>query len=486
MAVINIIDFGADPSGVNDSLGPIQQACESLQEGDTLLIPPGEFRNLQSIAGSSESDTVNIGVDNVVVTGGGCLHGIGFVVAGSYGELAPIISENRKSITTSPSNVPAPGAYVQVLSGTNAFAPEARDYQGGSRSPSSDILYDVRFSEFATVLHVNAQSFSTTADLTFAGHLFGAGEPTFRQVRFRWGVRFRGLKFNMSGSKFFRTLQFRFAKDCAVEDCEFIASATPGRHIMAGDCLRLEIVRNLSRRSPSKDARGSSWNSFLIGGGCQDVVFGSNRVEGDWQAIDFTSYCDENLEQSGNEISNWRSTERIKIHDNYFANCHDGITTHPGTYFAQIERNDVRASGTGARVRSRFNTIQNNRFEARRSSLTMASFFHQSLITGNVLVRDGNYPDDRWAAFTLMFSSREVLSDNKIEGVLFASNLAIDRLRDEKSLAVDAYHSGLETEVARNDFSKVKLRESDVRFVANNFDSLPVRVSDHVNGLTFM
>lgn len=52
MATVNVLDFGADPNGVDDST---EAFCQALKAGDVVLAPAGRYRLNGAIVGTADA-----------------------------------------------------------------------------------------------------------------------------------------------------------------------------------------------------------------------------------------------------------------------------------------------------------------------------------------------------------------------------------------------------------------------------------------------
>lgn len=494
MNQVDVTQFGADPVGQKDSFDSVQAAAATLREGDTLYFPPGTYWTRPRPANVKES-FVSINQDNVSIIGPATLKNFMFNVSGTAGELhrvsKVIAAEGAAQLPEA--NQLNVGDYVQLLSARNAYSESAGGDQAGSRSPSSDILYPVRFSEFTQVRSVSERAIHFNQGLLFDQYDSARDVPAedlaapaseLRRIQFISGIRISDLTFDMSGHRYFRTLRLRFTRDCEIESCTFIATDAPGRHLYAGDCIETQFTGNHSRRRPGADARGSSWNSFLFTAGCQDSLFANNRIQGDWQSVDFTSFGERDFGELESELSTWRTTQVMQISDNAFSDCNDGITTHPGTYWASIRGNTVRNSTNGARVRSRRNLVASNVFETFRTGVTLSSFFNESNIYGNTLSRMQKPEEKRpWYGLLILLTSQEVMTNNAIDRVLVTSNLFVDSYRESNSHAVFAFHDQRISERAKASFAEVSASRCDIVMAANQYGSLPITLMRDVHGI---
>lgn len=499
MTIVDVTAFGADRSGRTDSFFAVEQAARSLQPGDVLWFPPGTYWTAPRSAMQREH-FITIGTSDVTVEGPATLLNFMFNVAGTFGARVSFRLERgdrrEARLLAEPGSGLAAGAWLQLLSATNAYSEQAGDDQGGSVSPSSDVLYAVRFAEFVSVDRVEGDAIIAASSPRFDQYgqadevgpdaELAAQAPELRAATFVERVRFSALRFDMTEHRYFRTLRFRTARGCSVSDCEFIAGELPGRHITAGDTLDLTVSHNRSRRRPAPEARGSSWNSFVFGAGCQRVEFVGNTVLGDWQAVDFTSYGDPDFDETEAEGSSWRSAQEIRIHNNNLTDCHDGITTHPGVFDVEITGNTVRASSNGARVRSRRNVILGNVLETERSGITFSSFFNDTVVVSNRISRDRtSAAGAEWTGMTFLLTSQEVMTDNAVSNVLVATNTMGDARALPTSTGIRVYHDRAISAAARGRFERFRENSCNVLLVDNMTGGLPVNVDEDCRGFRF-
>lgn len=492
MAIVDVTEYGADPAGQLDSLAAVQTAAAALSAGDTLLFPPGRYWTRPKSATQMEN-FVTIATNDVFVTGPATVSNFMFNVAGSYGSTLTLLPGQSHSDTidvASDVNTVSPGQYVQLRSAVNAYSAAAASFQGGSRSPATGKLYPVRFSEIHRVREVKNHKLWLEDDLLFPEYGDArkdpdraADVPELIELQMVARVHFSDLEFDMTEHRYFRTIRFRTARDCSVSRCTFRASDSPGRHINATDSLGIKLHRIQSSRNPSSDARGSSWNSFVFGAGCQDIEISECRVFGDWQAIDFTSYGDPDFGAEGSTESHWRTTQLIKVTDCLFTNCHDAITTHPGTYAATIRHNRVRGSTNGIRLRSRDNIVFSNTLETLRTGITMSAFFNDSHIRGNVIRRAPRSDARRgWDGILLLLTSQEAMTNNAIDNVQVESNVIVDSRQASTSSALRAMHDRNIAQTMTAAFDAIRSNSCSIAWTRNS-SSLPVSIGPHVHGI---
>lgn len=481
MSVIDVCTYGADNSGRTCSFDAVREAVAELKEGDTLFFPFGKYLGLQR-------QPIEITTSNIRIVGPAVLRGLMFSVQGACSPAYGVQDCGAKWVKLEDSNKLADSEMIQLFSSCNSFTDQVANYQSGSASPSSGILYDVRFSEIVQVGRRRGDSIDVDSDIIFPA--YSAADFDKERVKSSWRalvpvakIVFENLTFDMRGLKYFRSLQFNITSDCVVSSCEFIAEELPGRHVMARDSLRLRVENNLSRRSPSIDAKGSSWNSFLFGAGCQECSFEHNRVYGDWQAIDFTSFSDGEIEDANGIVFSWHTTQRIRIADNFFSNCHDGLTTHPGTYFASILNNSIVASSTGGRIRSRYNLVSGNQFNTKLFGLVFSSYFNDSLVHGNIFGLANWMDTSKWAGIGFLMTSQETFLGSPVKNVMITGNQFVPTKRERNIRAIEASHQATVRPDMEEVVSKSMGVEHDIVFITNMFNNLKSEIEPLVHGL---
>lgn len=493
---LNVCDFGATGDGVSDDLVAVQSAAGQLQPGDTLYFPDGRYLSRGTRPANPE-DFVEITTSDVTIEGPGTLVQFMFYVHGKAEPLRPLVeagppARDDRLVSTDPHGL-QPGDYVQLLSQINSYTPDASPFQLGSRSPSSNDLFGVRFTEIQRVAVTQSPTeaifFGKTLYPGYRGDTDGLREPMaaiesaqYRKLFFVENVTFRRLTFENTSIKSFRGIVARFSRGLTIEACHFRAGALPGFHLRATDSLEIRVRHCNSSRRP-EGARGASWNSFIIGGGCQDASFTDNRMTGEWQAIDFTGYLLPNDIGYSDQGTGWSTVQHMTVRDNTFYNCKEATTTHPGTAYFTFSGNEAIGGLTGVRVRSYHNQITNNRLENERTGIALSSFVSCSTIRGNTLrSRPSTTHEGPWIGVHYISTENETMTSNALREVFVTDNVISCVDNHPQSTGVWLSHWLPKSPDFRLFTQKVKIRKSQVNISRNNFTGCSILISRWING----
>ena len=470
--------YGVDPTGATDSTAGIRRALADTPAGGTLHFPKGTYSG-QAIAPTSEADYIVVDKP-VTITGdvGTVLQDVRLYIKGAFDApvyLGAAAAEGDQTITTAAAHGWSPGDYVQVLSQYNAYTEDAGAYQLGSVNPTYGTTPVCQVSEIHRVAATPSTTSARFLDLLMYGGYTTSSAPTpipgvtgaqARRIKPVKGVRITGLTFE-NRVQGYRCILARGAADLVFEDCSFYSQDNSGFAFRIFDTYNL-VVRGCRFEKRTETFSGSSWNSVIIGGGCTDVTFTGCTVTGEAQALDISPNAGVGFEADpGGTLTEYRSTQRIRLLGNTFLNCSDGATTHPGTMDVLIAGNHVTGGSTGFRVRSRRAQILSNDIQTSRRGVALSAFITQATVYGNHFLQltsskyVGFYAGVEYAA-----ASSEILSDNRAQLDISSNVFTVVKVAGTSNYAVMTGHSEPSSStVALTD--EWRNRRSDI-VVANN------------------
>lgn len=495
--VVNVLDYGAVADGETDCLAPVQAAAADLKPGDTLYFPPGRYVSSGNRPGVLEHH-VEITAPHVTVAGPGTLVKFMFYVHGQVEETVELVEAGAPSlddrlVSREPHGLQR-GDFVQLLSQINCYATDAGEWQLGSRAPVSNQQFYVRFSEIQRVAEVPTPRVAVFNGKVlypgYRGDLEGITEPIpgvtsaeFRRMNFLEGVTFRGLTFENNSVRSFRSIIARACRQLLIDSCHFEAAEQPGFHLRATDCLELR-VRGCSSVRRTVGGKGASWNSFIIGGGCQDVSFVDNRLTGEWQAIDFTGDLLPSDVGYIDQKTAWSTVQHMSVRNNKFVNCNNATTTHPGTAHFTFTGNEVVGGWTGVRVRSPYNLVANNAIDSERAGVALSSFVSHTTIRGNAMRhRPSTSKGGPWIGVHYVATGNETMTDNAPRRFVVSGNEfhCLDGVTH--SAGVHLGHWKPKSEKFRLFTPRVRMELSDITVDRNSFRGCSVVVGPWINGV---
>lgn len=494
--VLNVLDYGAVGDGETDCLAAVQAAAADLMPGDTLYFPAGRFVSSGNRPGVREHH-VEITTPHVTITGPGTLVKFMFYLHGDVEETAELREAGAPAlddrlVSREPHGLKR-GDFVQLLSQINCYATDAGEWQLGSRAPVSNQQFYVRFSEIQRVAEVPTPRVAVFNGKVlypgYRGDLEGITEPIpgvdgaeFRRMNFLEGVTFRGLTFENNTVRSFRSIIARVCRRLLIESCHFEAAEQPGFHLRATDCLELR-VRGCSSIRRTVGGKGASWNSFIVGGGCQDISFVGNRLTGEWQAIDFTGDLLPSDVGYTDQKTAWSTVQHMAVRNNKFFNCNNATTTHPGTAHFTFTGNEVVGGWTGVRVRSPYNLVANNAIDTERAGVALSSFVSHTTIRGNAMRhRPSTSKGGPWIGVHYVATGNETMTDNAPRRFVVSGNEFQCLDGSPQSAGIHLGHWKPKSEKFRLFTARVRLRWSDITLERNSFRGCSVVIGPWVNG----
>lgn len=485
--------YAVDPTGSIDSTEGIKQAVTDTPPGGVLHFPRGTYAGTNT-SPTSEKDFVVIekpmtitGDTNVV------LKNIRFYIKGTFEDplyLGAPANEGDQTIKTNTPHRWGAGDYIQVLSQYNTYTEDAGEYQLGSVNPTTGRTPVCQTSEIHKV-----SSAPTTTDVKFIDLLIHGGYRTTpaptnplpgvngaqaRRIRTVKNVIFRGLTFENTATNY-RCILVRGASDFTINDCAFHSNDNTGFALRIFDTYNV-VVKNSRFEKRLGSFTGSSWNSVIFGGGCTDVTFKGCTVNGEAQAVDVSPNVGIGSQDPGGTLTEYRTAQRVHIVDNWFINCSDAATTHPGTADTLISGNHVSGGSTGFRVRSKRTTVSDNHILTARVGVSLSSFISGTVISGNTLT---HCPSTAYPGFYTgvghQILSSEIISDNRLTVDISGNTITV-------SPGSTTYNYALSTSMVEPKASNItvtdewKNRLSFITFQNNQVRGCGVVISDITNG----
>jgi len=498
--VVSVKDFGAVGDGINNDRPAIAAAVAYLNTvGGTLYFPAGTYYS-PYLTHTTNANWIEITRSDVCLLGEGnaTLQNILFYVHGSAGSEQLVgatgFTRGDYQVNTASAHGLAKDDYIQALSGINSYSTDAGSWQLGSRNPTFNTLSEVRFGEIHRIASVDS---TTTATLytsiiypNYKNNTTGQLEPiagvtgaTIRKITPIKNVAFRNLSFEC-GANAFRNIGIRYAAGVLFDNCQFnTTSGSDGRHVWSTDAIDLNFKGCKSVRQPT-GASGSSWNSFLIGGGCQHVTFFDCYFYKGQQHIDFSNNrYDTDI---GNDGITSVTAQNLVVNSCTFVDCSDGFTTHPGTYNLTAVGNTFDGCNTGIRVRSRRSLISGNNITISRTGLVLSAFYEDTLISNNNITQATNTSNEQFVGIQLITLSSEIMNNNDFQNVViqgnmirrYGSNAASDGILLNRSTAANPSFT-LDTNA-----EKVKI--SNIVVCDNRLYNCSIRVDAFTNGVCIL
>jgi hypothetical protein len=434
--VVNVKDFGAVGDGVADDREAIRNAVHRINAvGGILFFPTGNYYTPYQTH-TIDSNWIEITKSDIEIIGEGSviLQNILFYIHGQYGSEQIVgasgFTSGDFSINTSVAHNLATNDYVQLLSGINSYSTDAGDWQLGSRNPTTNILSDVRFGEIHKIAKVDSSTLATLYTSViypnYKNNILGQSDPisgvtgaTIRKLTPIQNVTIKNLVFE-SGANSFRNIGIRCAANVIIDNCQFnTTSGNDGRHVFATDSINLSFLNCKSIRYP-EGASGSSWNSFIIGGGCQNISFDNCYFARGQQHIDVTN--NKLANDIGYDNVNNITSQIISITNSLFVNCSDGFTTHPGTFNLTAVGNTFENCNTAIRVRSRRNIITGNNVRTIRTGFAFTAFYEDTLVANNNITQSLTPTDEQCIGISFNTLSTEIMNNNDFENLIIQNN----------------------------------------------------------------
>lgn len=499
--VINVKDYGAIGDGVADDLPAIRAAVAAAPAGSTVLFPPGTYTTPYSADSALEANYLVIDKNGTTLSaspGSVILENFLIYLKGSYGTPVNIgatpVNTGDRTVTTATAHGVGVGQYVQLLSTVNPYTSDAGSWQMGSANPTSGALPECRFAEIHRVSAAPDTTTLTLNDMVIypgyknnvTGQAFPVAGVTSAQVRklsMLSGVTVQGLTFRNTTTTSFRGIIARACEGLTFEDVRFVAGSLPGAHFKATDCFNTNFVRCSSLRR-IEGISGSAWNSFFIGGGCQETTFSGCDFIGEGQAIDFTPNCF--ITDVGyNSVTEYLTCQVMRVENSRFTNCSDAFTSHPATYLFEALGNTINGGSTGIRARSLVSIIRGNTILTSRAGISLSSFISGSTVSDNDIRQlSSSAYAAFWIGIDYSATSSEVMSNNQPRTVYIADNRIIRAGTAYVANAGISFGHSAPTFAGFVGFDDaLKARLSDIVISRNHFHGCSINLNQWINGV---
>lgn len=506
---VSIKLFGAQGDGVTDDFNAVQDAVDFAPSmgGMVITFPDGVYyttpKSLSSISNCIlvEKDNIRFVSENKHKAE---LRNFLILARGQYGSKFNISQDITESglgsIGTATAHDFSEGSYIQLLSSINPYSSDAGDWQGGSTNPTKLEKPNAIFSEIHKIASTGTNSLELIDTVIFPVYtkdttgqsdtISGIDGAYVREIVPVQGFECVGLHFHQELESF-DGINIQLAAGGGIYGCKFTCvNDTSGIHVRVEESFDMGFEENLEYRQIGDGAGGSSWNSFIIGGGCQNITIRSNKVRGGWQVFDVTPLLSQSL-LFGNTRDHgtddlFMTPSKIDVSDNEAYDVSEIFTTHPASYFVNVSNNTVENSSNGVRLRSRKNVVVGNNFRTYRSGIALSSFYEDTLITGNVLNHMPDVDGLIWVGVAIVPMSSETMNTNDLKNVRVAGNTfnAVDS--NVLRIGVDIRHTGNGTppNPSFTEFTdSIKTGISHVVVEDNTFNNCNVRMGSFINGV---
>lgn len=512
---VSVKDFGAVGDGVTDDWAAIKAAVDYVnQVGGTLYFPPGHYKSPR-LPVDEISSWIVIDKNDVTLKaasrGSVTLENIMILVRGSYGNkfrVSSTVTSGQKTITTASPNNFTKRSYIQLLSSTNPYSPDAGEWQGGSTNPSTNIRPECIFAETHKVNSIiNNVSFSIHDEVLFPVYFpdnTGLDNPVtgldgayVREVFPVENCVIDGFRFVRSGgTSSYRGIAFQRTVGGGVYNCDFVTD--DGK---AGFCIRTEEAVGFTLngctefRSP-EGASGSSWNSIIIGGGSQNINIDSNSFTGGQQIVDVTPAQDSVLlfgesRNHGPEGVFYVTCNNIKVTNNTFTGgTGNAFTSHPAVYKITLTGNQIEGGTTGIGLRSRGNVVVGNNIRTLQVGIDFSSFYDQTVVSSNRIQQMFGESITYWTGISISPLSSETMNNNATDGFVVSGNL-ISAIK-KKVPVIRGFHirhsnDGVPNSPSFTEFTNtIKTGLSNVVVSGNQFNNCGVSLERYVNGVSIV
>ncbi|WP_404321140.1 hypothetical protein [Arthrobacter luteolus] len=241
-------------------------------------------------------------------------------------------------------------------------------------------------------------------------------------------VSFSGLNFTSTGRSF-RQIVGRACANLTFTQCSWSAGDLPGMHVKLTDSLNTLFTRCKATRHAREVGSGSSWNSFMVGGGCHKATFDNCDFVGEMQTIDFTpNLFDTSADPGFNSLTSASTIQYMKITNCTFTACNDAGTSHPGSHYFEYLNNRIIGGSTGVRARSRTNIIKGNTIYTSRAGVALSAFCSNTTVEGNECVQipsSAGILDSFYTGISYSGVSSEINNGNFVENLTINGNRVV-------------------------------------------------------------
>mgnify|MGYP002759335548 CR=1 FL=1 len=498
---VDVTNYGADPTGVQDSKPAVLAAIKAAPVGGTIFFPEGVYWTPwvdPQVAGT------HIDVSKKLkFVGPARLRNFVFYIHGSVDYPKPLIAaanEGDKRISVAASGWKA-GDYVQVLSQYNVYTADAGGYQGGSVNPTNGTQTMCRTGEIHRVQSVNGNAVALYDLLTYgnyktnttgqANSMVGVTTAEARRLRMLDGVQFQDLTFAPDDRAGHRGILARNCSNLVFRNVTWETPPTAGAPVRISNCYGTRFYSCRSERGWDGGlVSGSGITTFYIGGGCTNTVFENCDFVGEAQGIDLTTQTWDNVRDIGYEDGPRAyslTTQHTQFRDNDFRYFDEGITIHPASMHTTITGNTFAGGSTGVRCRARRAHIEGNTFYTSRAGVSLSAFVDGTTVRGNQFVQAPSAEsglNGYWLGVQHNAYGSEILTHNAVKNLVIQGNTFHASKAFSYNWGVLLECTGDATNPAFTD--TVRRGLSSITVQGNTFDGCSVFVNKWVHGVSFL
>lgn len=360
----NVLEYGADPTGVKSSRSAIQKAIDDAENagGGVVIIPAGTYLsdariNLRSnvtVRGEGLGTVINGTGNTQVFYGAGTLD-TEYRMTSNYGQ-------GQKSVTTTVANNINTGDIIVIKSQRNAlsYADSGSDWTLGIGTTN---IPNTFFGEFKRVRLGGTTNVFFDSPLIYPSYRNdktndpnGSAYSTIAKVNAITGARIENLRI-VTGTA--TPIAFTYAHKCYVDSVD-IRHTTEGSCVSISNSFQCEVRRvSVHYSSSAEPTNIYSRNALKISGGCQQVGYRECHVENGSQSIDITFTNDGIV-----------NTQCFIDGCTVVGATTNAMTSHAGNYLTSITNNKfINCRGEGVMLRGRKNLVVNNIIQKPYSSL---------------------------------------------------------------------------------------------------------------------
>jgi len=491
---------GAVGDGSTNDRAAIAGAINALNSvGGQLTVEPGHYFS-EYLTHTIEANWMAITRSNVsIVSTGATFENMLFYIKGTYGDLKLVGSEGftsgDKIVNTASAHGLVEGNYIQLLSSVNAGSTDAGEFQMEAMNAVSLVEGNLRLSEIHKVFRVESATEVTIYDSVIypdykdnvLGYAFAIPDlvgAEIRKLNVVENILFKGITFRNMLTGSFRELIARAAVNLSFEKCSFEAGTLPGTHFKCTDTKGLYFTECTSYRNP-ESITGSSWNSFIIGGGSQDLWVDGGSYHGENQTFDYTPILLVGDPGTTDVVSPQLSVQNITIRGAHFYDCNNGFTTHPGCYNLIASDNTILDCESGMTIRSLRNNVTGNLISALSSGFSLSGFYGESLFADNVI--SDVLASTFWQGIKFAPSASELFNNNNIKNVVVKGNTLIGRFATTRQgLLIRHFGNGVPPAGYTRFTDAVKTALSDYTIEGNTYDNCTLQINRYVSGVKIL
>lgn len=487
--------YGAKGDGVTPDKAAIQAAVDATPAGGVLVFKPGVYMGDGATPLNNPSAYVKVTKPITIVGGPGVVfRHIIFWVQGEYGTAKPLTvaaAAGAKSVTA-PGHGLVAGDYVQFMSEYNVYTADAGPHQMGGLNPTTGTTPECRASEIHRVESVSGDVVSLMDSLRYkygtsttglAAPMAGVTTSQLRRLAMVDGVTFEGITFDLRGYNMGRGSLARAVANLTYRRCTFLHGTQAGRHLGCTDVYGLTLDQVRTWRGVS-GVTGSSYNSFIVGGGTTGVTVRGSEFHMEYQNIDFSPNRLVSVSDPGSDtdmVTTSSTCQDLRVVDCDFYENANAVTTHPACFDFTFTGNRVHSGSIGVLCRSLRSAITDNVFHTANSGVTLSSYVEDTEVSNNVFVcTPGAAWGTTWNGVQYSPTSSEIQTTNKVQ------NLAI-RGNTFRSVAPTVSQWGIklshEPPAGYTVSDPIRVGLSKILIAGNYFDKTSINVAAFVNGV---